>query len=93
MDPTRILGMTVMLIILKLMTVTMEKMMTVISLVILFTYKLRQRQVGPTHGHKPPDLLHSTVFDHLHYNHHHHQLYQPGTQLTQHKGFPPQIPP
>ena len=69
MDPTRILGMTVMLIILKLMTVTMVKMMTVMTLLMTFTYKLRQRQAGPTHGHKPPDLLHSTVFDHLYHNH------------------------
>ena len=44
-------------IILKLTTVTMEKMMTVMTSVIVFTYKLLQRQVGPTHGRKPPDLF------------------------------------
>ena len=94
MDPTRILRMTVMLIILKLTTVTMAKMMTVMTSVILFTYKLLQRQVGPTHGRKLPDLLHSMVFDHLQYNlQSHHQLVQLASQLTQHKGFPPQIPP
>ena len=94
MAPTRILGMTVMLIILKLTTVAMKKMMTVMTLVIIFTYKLLQRQVGPTHGRKPPDLLHPMVFDQLHFNHQsHHQLFQLASQLTQHKGFPPQIPP
>ena len=72
----------------------MEKMMTVMTLVILFTYKLLQRQVGPTHGRKPPDLLHPMVFDQLHFNHQsHHQLFQLASQLTQHKGFPRQIPP
>ena len=93
MAPTRILGLTVMLIILKLTTVTMEKMMTVMTLVILFTYKLRQRQAGPTHGRKLPDLLHSMVFDHLNYNLQSHKLVQLATQLTQHRGFPRQIPP
>ena len=71
----------------------MEKMMTVMTLVILFTYKLRQRQAGPTHGRKLPDLLHSMVFDHLNYNLQSHKLVQLATQLTQHRGFPRQIPP
>ena len=69
-------------------------MMTVMTSVIIFTYKLLQRQAGPTRGRKPRDLLHSTVFDHLHYNlQSHHKQVQLASQLTQHKGFPRQIPP